>query len=63
MVGTNKGQISKLENEKQRKNDDWILKLSTALNVSPADLLRSPYDPSVKNLWEIASEEDRQVVD
>lgn len=61
-VNTNKGQISKLETGGQRLNDDWILKLSSALNIEPGDLLRHPTDITLPDLLRGATEEQRQAV-
>lgn len=49
-LGTNKGQISKLERGEQRMNDSWIAGFSEALGVDPADLLRDPKAPTLSDL-------------
>jgi transcriptional regulator with XRE-family HTH domain len=41
-VGTDKTQISKLENRERRLTTDWLQRLATALRCEPADLLRPP---------------------
>ena len=56
---TNKGQISKLENQKQRLNDDWVIGVSEALGIEPRDLLRDPSAPTLEDLLRGASPEDR----
>jgi transcriptional regulator with XRE-family HTH domain len=39
---TTKGMISSLETGSARYNEDWLLKIAEALQISPADLLVSP---------------------
>ena len=58
-LDTNKGQISKLENQKQRLNDDWVLGIADALGIEPRDLLRDPAAPTVDDLLRDASPDDR----
>lgn len=41
-VDASVGYLSDLESGKRRHNSDWLAKLATALDASPADLLRSP---------------------
>jgi len=47
---TNKGQISKLENGRQRMNDEWIIGYAQALDIEPRDLLRDPKSPDISDL-------------
>lgn len=49
-MGTTKSQISKLENSKQRLNDDWLAKYAHALDIEPGDLLRDPARPTAEDL-------------
>jgi len=42
LLDTNRGQISKLERGELRMNDTWIKGISSALQISPADLLIEP---------------------
>ncbi len=49
-LDTNKGQISKLENGRQRMNDEWIIGYADALGVEPRDLLRDPKSPDLTGL-------------
>jgi DNA-binding XRE family transcriptional regulator len=58
-LGTNKGQVSKLETGKQRFNDDWIACCAEALGIEPGDLLRDPKAPDVRTLLLTASPEVR----
>lgn len=45
-IGVTKGQISKIENQKQGLNKRWTILLSKALNVEPWQLLKNPEDIS-----------------
>ena len=60
LVGTNKGQISKLETQKQRMNDTWVLKWSKALQAHPGRLLMSPDMPTIDDLLAGADPEQLQ---
>ena len=42
LVQTSAGQLSDLEKGKRRFNRDWLERCSSALHISPSDLLRSP---------------------
>lgn len=53
-IGTTVSVISELESGKKRMNDDWIVGWSSALSISPVDLLRSPDDQALE-----ASEDGR----
>lgn len=46
-VHTSAGQLSDLEKGKRRYNRDWLEKCSAALDLGPADLLRSPANEPV----------------
>lgn len=56
---TNKGQISKLENSRQRVNDDWLNGYAVALDIEPGDLLRDPERPTIDDLLKGVSEAER----
>lgn len=49
-MGTNKGQVSKLERGAQRMNDYWISLVADALGIEPGDLLRDPASPDRNSL-------------
>ena len=49
-LGTNKGQVSKLERGEQRMNDNWIAGFADAIGIDPADLLRDPKAPTISDL-------------
>jgi transcriptional regulator with XRE-family HTH domain len=51
LIGTNKGQVSKLERGDQRMNEDWMILFAEALGVEPSELLRDPAAPSREGLF------------
>lgn len=62
LMGTNKGQVSKLELGEfhpngQRMNDRWIKGFSTAFHISPWRLMLPPAHPTVDDLMTGASPE------
>lgn len=59
---TNKGQIAKLENGKQRMNDRWIYALSHAFDIPPYRLLQHPDAPTADDLLRGASKEEVHAV-
>jgi transcriptional regulator with XRE-family HTH domain len=59
---TNKGQIAKLENGKQRMNDRWIAAFSHAFDITPARLLMHPETPTADDLLLGASKEEVNAV-
>ena len=60
LLGTWKGQISKLETGAQQFNDKWIAACSTALGIEPGDLLRDPTAPKLDDLLRSASPADKK---
>jgi len=56
-MGTNKGQINKLENSKQRMNDRWIAAYAEALGIDRARVLMDPNTPTADDLLRGATKE------
>lgn len=61
-MDTNKGQVQKLENGKQRMNDRWIAGFAHAFDIEPSRLLQHPESPSADELLRQASPEQRRQV-
>jgi transcriptional regulator with XRE-family HTH domain len=58
LIGTNKGQIAKLETGRQRMNDDWLNSIAKALAAAPRQLMASPDAPTLDDLIEGTTREE-----
>lgn len=57
-IGTNKGQIAKLETGRQRMNDRWIHDLSQTYGIRPGQLLEPPGRATLDDLLTDATPEE-----
>lgn len=57
-MDTNKGQVAKLENRKQRMNDRWIAAYAHAFGIPQARLLTHPDAPTVDDLLRDATPDE-----